>query len=72
MKKMSIDSQIKTNAGSVRCNRCGLTFWHVADCKAHVKYTHGSGWYTWYRSGPYGRYTLASEHRGVIGGGFVR
>ena len=64
MKHMLKESQIGANGGSVRCNKCGMTYWGVADCKAHIRRTHGHGAYTWYQWGPYNRYTRAWEHGG--------
>ena len=64
MKRMSIENQLNTNAGSVRCDRCGMTYWSVGDCKTHIRHTHGHGSYTWRQWGPYGHYTSAWQHYG--------
>ena len=71
MKKMSIESQVNSNAGSVLCDTCGYTTWGVESCKSHIRYWHRCGHYTWYQWGPYGRITRANEHYVIIGGGWA-
>ncbi len=68
MKAMSLNKQNASNGGSVRCEYCGFTTWGVADCKLHTRLSHRTTRYryTWYKRGPWGRYTQAWEHSGII------
>lgn len=71
MKIMPVKSTTKINGGSVRCDKCGRSFWGIDACRSHIRYAHKRGSYKWFRWGPCSGYTSLSRHYCLIGTGWV-